>query len=124
MEATDVLTYKNRYIIGHIHRRLRWLNNKLASHVITLTYLAIWHGYHLGYFLLFGIELGCVQAQNQLYALIKRTPGWTEAISQPIARPFIWLFGKITISYSMGFAKFIGSKDANSTFQRFKKKKT
>ncbi|EFP02592.1 hypothetical protein CRE_02405 [Caenorhabditis remanei] len=94
----------NTFAKNHIHRRLRWLNNKLASHVITLTYLAIWHGYHLGYFLLFGIELGCVQAQNQLYALIKRTPGWTEAISQPIARPFIWLFGKITISYSMGFA--------------------
>ncbi|CAI2349826.1 unnamed protein product [Caenorhabditis sp. 36 PRJEB53466] len=94
----------NTFAKNHIHRRLRWVNNKLASHVITLSYLAIWHGYHLGYFLLFGIELGCVQAQNQLYSLIKRTPKWSEAINRPVARPFIWLFGKITISYSMGFA--------------------
>ncbi|CCD71669.1 Lysophospholipid acyltransferase 5 [Caenorhabditis elegans] len=94
----------NTFAKNHIHRRLRWVNNKLASHVITLSYLAIWHGYHLGYFLLFGVELGCVQAQNQLYALIKRTPGWSEAISKPISRPFIWIFGKLTISYSMGFA--------------------
>ncbi|CAB3403626.1 unnamed protein product [Caenorhabditis bovis] len=94
----------NTFAKNHLFRRLRWLNNKLASHLITLGYLAIWHGYHLGYFLLFGIELACVQAQNQLYALIERTPGWSEAISKPIARPFIWIFGKLTISYSMGFA--------------------
>ncbi|CAD6197556.1 unnamed protein product [Caenorhabditis auriculariae] len=94
----------NTFAKNHIFRRLRWMGNKLASHLVTLMYLAVWHGYHLGYFLLFLIELACVVSQEQLYHLIARTPGWSETLAKPWARPFAWLFGKLTISYSMGFA--------------------
>ncbi|CAI4229231.1 unnamed protein product [Auanema sp. JU1783] len=93
----------NTFAKNHLFRRLRWLNSKPLAHVATLMYLAIWHGYHLGYFLLFLFEFACMVAQEQLYALIKRTPGWPELIAQPWARPFIWIFGKLSISYSMGF---------------------
>ncbi|KAK6020587.1 MBOAT family protein [Ostertagia ostertagi] len=88
---------------SHIFRRLRWLNSKPGAHLVTLGYLAIWHGYHLGYFLLFFFEFGCVMAQEQLYALIDRTPGWAEFNAKPAVRPFVWLFGRLTVMYSMGF---------------------
>ncbi|VDM69957.1 unnamed protein product [Strongylus vulgaris] len=94
----------NIWAKNHILRRLRWLDNKPAAQLATLAYLAIWHGYHLGYFLLFGLEFGCVSAQQQLYKLIDQTPGWAEFIAKPSVRPFIWLFGRITTLYSMGFA--------------------
>lgn len=50
----------------HIFRRLRWLDNKPLAHLATLFYLAIWHGYHLGYFLLFASEFACMVAQEQV----------------------------------------------------------
>jgi len=96
----------NTFAKNHIFKRLRWLGNKYYSHSITLIYLAVWHGYHLGYFLLFAYEFACVIAQDQLYALIKRTPGATEFFSRPYIRPFTWLFGRITINVSMAFAFF------------------
>ncbi|VDK62618.1 unnamed protein product [Cylicostephanus goldi] len=94
----------NTWAKNHVLRRLRWLDNKPLAHVATLAYLAIWHGYHLGYFLLFGLEFGAVHAQQQLYKLIDRTPGWAELIAKPNARPFIQLFGRIVTAYTMGFA--------------------
>ncbi|RCN46331.1 MBOAT family protein [Ancylostoma caninum] len=93
----------NTFAKNHIFRRLRWLGSKAGAHLTTLGYLAIWHGYHLGYFLLFFFEFGCMVAQEQLYALIDRTPGWAEFNAKPAVRPFIWLFGRLTVMYSMGF---------------------
>ncbi|KHJ82411.1 hypothetical protein OESDEN_17895, partial [Oesophagostomum dentatum] len=92
----------NTFAKNHLFRRLRWLGHRAASHLATLGYLAIWHGYHLGYFVLFLFEFGCVVAQEQLYALIDRTPGWAEFNAKPIVRPFVWLFGRLTINYAMG----------------------
>ncbi|KHJ85201.1 MBOAT family protein [Oesophagostomum dentatum] len=92
----------NTWAKNHVLRRLRWLDSKPAAHLSTLAYLAIWHGYHLGYFLLFFLEFGCMVAQEQLYKLIDRTPGWAEFNANPSVRPFIWLFGRVTIMYSMG----------------------
>lgn len=64
----------------------------------------MWHGYHLGYFLLFAVEFACVLAQDQLYSLIRNTRGGEEFFSRPWIRPFTWLFGRITINVSMAFA--------------------
>uniref|UniRef100_A0A914YDX7 Uncharacterized protein n=1 Tax=Panagrolaimus superbus TaxID=310955 RepID=A0A914YDX7_9BILA len=45
-------------------------------------------------------------AQEQLYSLIKRTPGAPEFFAQPFVRPFTWLFGRIMINISMAFGFF------------------
>lgn len=54
------------FYFSHLFRRLRWLNSKPGAHLVTLTYLAVWHGYHLGYFLLFFFEFACVMAEQQV----------------------------------------------------------
>ncbi|KAK6045886.1 hypothetical protein COOONC_16609 [Cooperia oncophora] len=55
----------NTWVKNNIFRRLRWLDSKPLAHLITLMYLAIWHGYHLGYFLIFGLEFGAMMAQQE-----------------------------------------------------------
>lgn len=57
---------KQKQLFSHIYRRLQWLGNRLYSHLATLIYLAVWHGYHLGYFVLFTFEFSCVVAQKQV----------------------------------------------------------
>ncbi|CAJ0604512.1 unnamed protein product [Cylicocyclus nassatus] len=93
----------NTFAKNHIFRRLRWLGSRAAAHLVTLSYLAIWHGYHLGYFFLFLFEFGCMIAQEQLYSLINDTPGWAEFNAKPAVRPFVWFFGRLVIQYFMGF---------------------
>uniref|UniRef100_A0A914C3W8 Lysophospholipid acyltransferase 5 n=1 Tax=Acrobeloides nanus TaxID=290746 RepID=A0A914C3W8_9BILA len=93
----------NTFAKNHIYRRLAWLGNKFASHLTTLFFLAVWHGYHLGYFILFFFEFACVRAQDQLYSLIAKTRGAEELFSQPWTKPFTWLFGRIVINISMAF---------------------
>ncbi|KAH7727497.1 CBN-MBOA-6 protein [Aphelenchoides avenae] len=94
----------NNFMKKHVFKRLRWLGNKYYSHLVTLLYLAIWHGYHLGYFLLFAFEFACIMAQDQVYYLIKRTPGAAEFFSNAFVVPLCKLFGRLTINMSMGFA--------------------
>ncbi|KAI1713084.1 MBOAT, membrane-bound o-acyltransferase family domain-containing protein [Ditylenchus destructor] len=94
----------NAFAKNHVFRRLKWLGNKYYSQGITLFYLALWHGYHLGYFLLFAVEFACVVAQEMLYDVIRKTPGATEFFNQSWMKPFNWLFGRIVINTSMAFA--------------------
>ncbi|KAL7073086.1 hypothetical protein ACQ4LE_007775 [Meloidogyne hapla] len=95
----------NEFAKNHIFKRLKWLGNKYYSHLITLLYLAVWHGYHLGYFLLFAFEFMCMVAQEQLYSFIAfGPPQIRHLINQKWARPFCWLFGRLNINISMAFA--------------------
>ncbi|KAK5980139.1 hypothetical protein GCK32_018942, partial [Trichostrongylus colubriformis] len=93
----------NTWVKNNIFRRLRWLGNKSLAHIFTLGYLAIWHGYHLGYFLIFGLEFGCIVAQEQLYSLVRRSPELSSLTSRPALRPILWLFGRLTLLYTVGF---------------------
>ncbi|KAI6194140.1 Lysophospholipid acyltransferase 5 [Aphelenchoides besseyi] len=94
----------NTFAKNHIFKRLKWMGNRFYSQTITLLYLALWHGYHLGYFLLFGFELMCMFTQDNLYRLIERTPGAAKFFAKPYVWPFTWLFGRIMINISMAFA--------------------
>ncbi|VDK79441.1 unnamed protein product [Onchocerca ochengi] len=78
----------NTFAKNNLYRRLQWLGNQTYSHFITLIYLAIWHGYHLGYFIIFVLEFGCILAQKQA--------------AQPYMLPLKFIFGRIVINVSMG----------------------
>ncbi|VDM43947.1 unnamed protein product [Toxocara canis] len=92
----------NTFAKNHIFKRLRWLGNRNISHLVTLAYLAVWHGYHLGYFILFAFEFSCVLAQDQLYGLIRQTPGASEFFAQKWLYPFKVIVGRIIINVAMG----------------------
>nr|CAD2196730.1 unnamed protein product [Meloidogyne enterolobii] len=95
----------NEFAKNHIFKRLKWLGNKYYSHLITLLYLAVWHGYHLGYFMLFAFEFMCMVAQEQLYTFIAfGPPQFRHLINLWWAKPLCWLFGRLNICVSMAFA--------------------
>uniref|UniRef100_A0A0K0DTR0 Lysophospholipid acyltransferase 5 n=1 Tax=Strongyloides stercoralis TaxID=6248 RepID=A0A0K0DTR0_STRER len=93
----------NTWAKNHVFKRLRFLGNKHLSQGFTLFYLAIWHGYHLGYFIIFGYEMICMISQTQLYEIIPRIPGMRQFLDKPYIKPLSWVFGKILITTTMGF---------------------
>lgn len=46
----------NQWVARYVFKRLRFLGNRTVSHITALYFLAIWHGYHEGYFTCFTYE--------------------------------------------------------------------
>eukprot|EP01136_Pigoraptor_vietnamica_P031714 Opistho-1_new@92633 len=61
----------NAWALRYVFKRLRFLGNKHISSAATLFFLAIWHGFHPGYFLTFGYELFCMEAERRVSSHFK-----------------------------------------------------
>lgn len=46
----------NRWAGKYLFKRLKFLGSRVASHAITLTFLAVWHGWMSGYYITFMME--------------------------------------------------------------------
>lgn len=92
----------NRFAKNYIFRRLRFLGSRTRSHLVTLFFLALWHGYHLGYFVLFLFEFGCIVTQNNFYDVLQRIPGVPKLIYRPELYPLKLVFGRVFINVCMG----------------------
>uniref|UniRef100_A0A182W986 Lysophospholipid acyltransferase 5 n=1 Tax=Anopheles minimus TaxID=112268 RepID=A0A182W986_9DIPT len=54
VESFNVQT--NTWVANYVYKRLRFLNNRMLSHLGALFFLAIWHGFHSGYYITFLLE--------------------------------------------------------------------
>ncbi|KAJ3397638.1 Lysophosphatidylcholine acyltransferase 3 [Lobulomyces angularis] len=56
----------------YIFKRLRFLNNKNLSAIATLFFLAIWHGWHIGYLLAFSLEFVDMEAERRWKLIMQK----------------------------------------------------
>ncbi|RUS87124.1 hypothetical protein EGW08_005124 [Elysia chlorotica] len=61
----------NQWMLKYVHRRLRFLGNKMLSQAITLFYLALWHGLQSGYYMCFFLELLETKAEAEFKFIVK-----------------------------------------------------
>jgi len=54
-------------VARYIFKRCRWMGSRYASHFTTLMFLAIWHGYHLAYFVMFALEFAVVNCEKEIF---------------------------------------------------------
>lgn len=54
----------NAWVLKYVHKRLRFLNMRLVSHFCSLFFLAIWHGFHVGYFTVFALQFLVMNAER------------------------------------------------------------
>jgi lysophospholipid acyltransferase 5 len=68
----------NNWVSNYVFKRLRFLQSKLASGIISMIFLSIWHGFHVGYFLCFlGCEIVVFTAESQVIEMFKPyLPPW------------------------------------------------
>lgn len=62
----------NLWMSRYVFKRLRFLGNKTLSHVITLMFLAAWHGIYIGYFICFMTEYFYINAEKQFLTILGR----------------------------------------------------
>ena len=55
----------NQWVARYVFKRLRFMGNKHISHISTMLFLAIWHGFYAGYFITFGLEFVIMLCEAQ-----------------------------------------------------------
>ena len=51
IEAFNINT--NAWVMNYVYKRLKFLNNRYISQMSALVFLAVWHGWHSGYYITF-----------------------------------------------------------------------
>jgi len=56
----------NDWVKRYVFKRLRFLNNRNLSALGALWFLALWHGFSIGYYITFGLEFASMEAEKKL----------------------------------------------------------
>lgn len=56
----------NHWIAEYVYKRLRFLNNRNYSQLGALVFLALWHGFHSGYYVCFAIEFAVMIFEREV----------------------------------------------------------
>ncbi|TPP63804.1 Lysophospholipid acyltransferase 5 [Fasciola gigantica] len=63
----------NKWMLEYVYKRLRFLGNKSLSQLITLFFLALWHGTYSGYYINFGLEFVTIAAEKDFLRIVKQS---------------------------------------------------
>jgi len=67
IEAFNINT--NQWCMNYVFKRLKFLNNRMVSQTCTLLFLAVWHGWHVGYYVTFFNEFLVVSFEKDFSAV-------------------------------------------------------
>jgi len=87
----------NAWAMNYVYKRCRWLNNKLYSQAITLAFLALWHGFHSGYYVTFFFEILVMQFEKQAFPMAMRNPSFAAAVDNPVVNVALKVVGKLYV---------------------------
>uniref|UniRef100_T1GZ43 Lysophospholipid acyltransferase 5 n=1 Tax=Megaselia scalaris TaxID=36166 RepID=T1GZ43_MEGSC len=56
----------NNWVASYVYKRLKFLNNRTLSYAGALLFLAVWHGFHSGYYMAFALEYTIITFERQV----------------------------------------------------------
>jgi lysophospholipid acyltransferase 5 len=84
----------NKWVLTYVYKRLRFLNNKNVSHISALLFLAVWHGFHFGYYVTFFMEFLLIHFEKEIDPVFKKNPKFQKFISNGIMPMVVWFILK------------------------------
>jgi len=63
----------NNWVAVYVYKRLKFMGSRTISQVVTLLFLAVWHGFHSGYYLTFLNEFLTVKVEREFLAIWSRS---------------------------------------------------
>ncbi|KAF0297208.1 Lysophospholipid acyltransferase 5 [Amphibalanus amphitrite] len=72
----------NAWVAKYVYKRLRFLGSRYASQFLTLMFLAVWHGYHLGYFVLFFMEFVIILWERKVEGALLQYPSFVSLCTE------------------------------------------
>jgi len=74
----------NKWVMQYVYKRLKFLNNRNVSALAALTFLAVWHGLHSGYYMCFFLEFLVNNFEKTMEGLISRYPKLQAQLDNPL----------------------------------------
>ena len=93
----------NRWAARHIFKRLIFLGNKDLSQLLTLIFLAIWHGFHSGYYVTFVFEFIVVHIDRDAAKIKNSNAKLKEICNGPAVKPLIFAVQKFYAFVGLGW---------------------
>lgn len=78
----------NHWVAEYVFKRLKFLNNRHISHGATLLFLAVWHGFHSGYYMCFLMEFIVMNCEKDIETIFKRNESFMKFCS---TTPINWI---------------------------------
>ena len=63
----------NNWVAVYIYKRLKFMGSRTVSQLVTLLFLAVWHGFHSGYYLTFLNEFLIIKIEREFLAILSKS---------------------------------------------------
>ncbi|XP_076183758.1 lysophosphatidylcholine acyltransferase 3 protein nessy isoform X2 [Ptiloglossa arizonensis] len=95
----------NNWCAEYIYKRLKFLGLKLYSQFGTLLFLALWHGFHSGYYACFFLEFIIMYAERDLTEILEKQEKLQRLLkTHSELRILFWIFTMIYTYVFMGYS--------------------
>lgn len=99
VESFNVQT--NHWVAVYVYKRLKFLNNRALSHLGALLFLAVWHGFHSGYYITFFMEFMVIRMEKELEPIFQKNDFVQSMLQQPLVKVAVFVLLKF---YTIVFA--------------------
>lgn len=93
----------NRWVARHIFKRLIFLGNKDLSQLLTLVFLAVWHGFHSGYYVTFLFEFIVVHIDRDAAKVKNGNARLKEFCDKPVMKVLLFAIQKFYAFVGLGW---------------------
>lgn len=94
----------NHWVAEYVFKRLKFLNNRHISHGATLLFLAVWHGFHSGYYMCFLMEFIVMNFEKEIETIFKRNESFMRFCSTAPISWIVFVLLKIYTIVGMGWS--------------------
>ncbi|KAH0547447.1 lysophospholipid acyltransferase 5 [Cotesia glomerata] len=94
----------NEWCGEYVYKRLKFMGSRFASQFLTLVFLAIWHGFHSGYYVTFFNEFIIMYFERDIASALKKNQSIQATASHPLGGILIWIILKLYTLVFMGYA--------------------
>ncbi|XP_031630809.1 lysophospholipid acyltransferase 5 [Contarinia nasturtii] len=93
----------NHWIAEYVYKRLRFLGNRNYSQLGALVFLAIWHGFHSGYYITFAMEFAVIICEREMEPVFARSEQFQKFANTLAGKVIIFILLKLYTFIGMGF---------------------
>nr|XP_046914001.1 lysophospholipid acyltransferase 5-like [Dermatophagoides farinae] len=106
IESFNITT--NQFAMKYVYKRLRFLGSKMLSHLFTLFFLALWHGFATGYYNTFALEFLIVKMEtdiaNKVIEYRTKNHRFNQILNNIYIRWIIYLLMRIHVIYMLSYS--------------------
>lgn len=93
----------NHWVLENIYKRLKFLGNKLISQAAVLLFLAVWHGFHSGYYATFFMEFIIIAFEKDFVTVLEKNRTVLEWTRRPFVKELTYVFLKVYTFVFLGY---------------------